>query len=151
MTSGTATTVVEIHVSEQEPPATGAARGLGGPQGGLPAAGMPGPRPARAVSFVPRTPWHPHIPCVWRNNQVLEHHFGSPQTPRAFTGTLHHQLWGQRWPKPTLRRNSEAACLVHTWGPPQRRNQHHLLVSLAQQGLSTDPKARNFSAHTAQQ
>lgn len=46
VTSGTATTVVEIHVSEQEPPATGAARGLGGPQGGLPAAGMPGPRPA---------------------------------------------------------------------------------------------------------
>lgn len=46
VTSGTATTVVEIHVSEQEPTSTGEPPGLADPRGGLLATGMLGQRPA---------------------------------------------------------------------------------------------------------
>lgn len=101
------------------------------------------PWPPRSL----RPPRDPHIPRGWRNNQALKHdHFGSPQTPRALSGTLYDQLWGWHWPTSPLKHNSEATCLIYAWGAPQCGNQHLPPISLTQRGLNTDAKARNLSA-----
>lgn len=102
------------------------------------------------MSLAPSPPGPFHTPRGWRNDPALEqHHFGSPQdprAPRAFSETLHDQLWGGHWSRPPRRHNSEATCLVHAWGAPQCGNQHLPPISLTQRGLSTDPEARNLSA-----
>lgn len=88
---------------------------------------MGGALPHRSL----RPPRDPHIARGWRNNQALkQHHFGSPQTPRALSGTLDDQLWWGHWSTSPLKHNFEVTCLIYTRGAPQCGNQHLPPISL---------------------